>query len=82
MENVAKKKRKRNTTVKNAKPKRRRRSNAHLKKKSVENALLYKLPNLESKTKTKMGTRVILFHNSVFTDCICGNKSLFFRKKK
>jgi len=81
VENVAKKKRKRNTTVKNAKPKRRkRRSNAHLKKKSVENVLLYKLPNLES--KTKKGTRVILFHNSVFTDCICGNKSLFFRKKK
>jgi hypothetical protein len=52
VENVAKKKRKRNTTVKNAKPKRRkRRSNAHLKKKSVENALLYKLPSFESKTK-------------------------------
>jgi hypothetical protein len=48
VENVVKKKRKRNitvTVVKNAKTKRRMRSNAHLKKKSVENVLLYKLPS-------------------------------------
>jgi hypothetical protein len=54
VENVVKKKRKRNitvTVVKNAKIKRRMRSNAHLKKKSVENALSYKLPNFELKTK-------------------------------
>jgi hypothetical protein len=56
VENVVKKKRKRNitaTVVKNAKIKRRMRSNAHLKKKSVENALSYKSPNFELKTKTK-----------------------------
>lgn len=71
MKNVVKKKKKRNitvTVVKNAKIKRRRRSNAHLKKKSVENALLYKLPNFELKTKNyqKFHRCGVLFHNPFF----------------
>jgi hypothetical protein len=71
VKNVVKKKRKRNITVivvKNAKIKRRMRSNAHLKKKSVENALLYKLPNFELKTKNyqKVHRCGVLFHNPFF----------------
>ena len=78
MENVVKNKRKRNitvTVVKNAKIKRMR-SNAHLKKKSVENALSYKSPSVTIITDEGF---CFTIH---FSNCNYGNKSLFFRKKK
>jgi hypothetical protein len=75
VENVAKKKRKRNTTVKNAKPKRRkRRSNAHLKKKSVENVLLYKLPSIT------IFTCVIFVSQSIFLTAFVVTNHYFLEK--
>jgi hypothetical protein len=75
VENVAKKKRKRNTTVKNAKSKRKRRSNAHLKKKSVENVLLYKLPSIT------IFTCVIFVSQSIFLTANMVTNHYFLEKR-